>query len=219
MLAVTAEVMGTELSAPALSAFVNDLIVFPDEVIERALVRCRREIRGKNGFPPTLTIADVLDRVGVVSESEVECAEWRAAWDVTVRYADKYITSDAEGGYGEKRYFGGKLSIPELPPQIRDTVRRIGGWHALKCMNNDDFPFVQKRFCEEYRAWEATEVALSRKAVAGIGGLGELLGAKTMPQPKRTEEVRAESAHLLRGSTTRTANDECVPKTHPAAGL
>jgi hypothetical protein len=201
MVAATAEVMGTELSSTALSLFVNDLAHLPDDVITHALARCRRELRGNNGYPPTLTIADVLERAGVVGESEAEDAEWQVAWDVAVRHASKYIVSNPEGEYEEKHYFGETIDIPKLPQRIGDTVRRIGGWRALKCITSDDFPFVQKRFREQYQAWEAAEVALSRNAFAGVSGFKELMAAKRMPGGKRLKDVRAESRRLLEAGT------------------
>lgn len=204
MITATAEVMGTELSPSALALFVTDLEKLPIESVAGALVRCRREMRGKNAFPPTLTIADVLDRAGVVVESEAEDAEWQVAWEVAVSHASKYIVSNPEGEYEEKHYFGETNVIPELPQRIRDTVRRIGGWRAIKCMSNDDFPFVQKRFRERYQAWEAAEAALSRNALAGIPGFKELMAAKKMPESKRLADVRAES-RLLSGVATTPA--------------
>jgi hypothetical protein len=215
MVTATAEVMGTELSTPALALFVADLEKLPIESVARGLARCRREIRGRNGFPPTLTIADVLDRAGVVAESEAKDAEWQVAWDVIVSHASKYIISDPEGGYAERRYFGETIVIPELPQRIRDTVRRIGGWRAIKCMSNDDFPFVQKRFRETYQAWEAAESALSGNALAGISGFKELMAAKSMPEGKRIADTRAESRLLsgrsnslgVRGSTPGSPED------------
>src|SRR5450759_969844 len=185
MLVATAEVMGTELSAPALNLFVEDLIELPDEVIARALVRCRREIRGKNGFPPTPTIADVLDRAGVVSETQVEEAECRAAWDVLLRYASKYIVSNVHGGYEEKHYFGQSLEIPQLPDRIKASLRRCGGWQAIKRITNEDMPFIQRRFFEEFRAWNATEAALSAGVLSGNQSFAKLLESRAMPGPKR----------------------------------
>ncbi|HET6179678.1 MAG TPA: hypothetical protein VFE61_22330 [Candidatus Sulfotelmatobacter sp.] len=35
--------------------------------------------------------------------------------------------------------------------------RRTGGWKVYACMTDGDFPFVQKRFFEEYAAWSAVE--------------------------------------------------------------
>jgi len=203
MVTATVEVMGTELSPPALALFVTDLEKVPIESVAGALARCRREIRGRNGFPPILTIADVLNRAGVVVESEADEAEWQVAWDVAVRHASKHIVSNPEGEYEERHYFGETTSIPELPQQIRDTVRRIGGWRAIKCMSNDDFPFVQKRFREAYQAWEAAEFALSRNSLAGIDGFRELMAVKRMPERKRLADVRAESRQLLEVAATK----------------
>lgn len=185
MVTATAEVMGGELSAPALALFVTDLEKLPVEVIAHALARCRREIRGKNGFPPTLTIADVLDRAGVVSAKEVEDSECRAAWDSLLLYAGKHIISDPEGNYGKRRYFGVTIQIPELDQRTADTLRRVGGWKAVKTMTEDDYPFVQKRFYEEYRAWNATEAALSAGALSGNQSFAKLLESRAMPGPKR----------------------------------
>jgi hypothetical protein len=211
MVTATAEVMGTEVSTEALKLWVNALWDLDDGVIQNALLRCCREMRGKNGFPPILTIADVLDRAGVVVESEAEDAEWQVAWEVAVRHASKYIVSNPEGEYEEKHYFGETIVIPELSQRIRDTVRRIGGWRAIKCMSNDDFPFVQKRFREAYQAWEAAEVALSRNALAGIAGFKELMTGKTMPEGKRLADVRAES-RLLSGRGNSLSVPASIPK-------
>jgi hypothetical protein len=185
MVAATVDTMGAELSAPALNLFVEDLAMLSDDVIAHALARCRREIRGRNGFPPTLTIADVLDRAGVVSETQVEEAECRAAWDVLLPHADKYIVNNVHGGYEEKHYFGQSLEIPQLPDRIKDSLRRCGGWQAIKRMTNEDMPFVQRRFYEEYRAWNATEAALSAGALSGNQSFAKLLESRAMPGPKR----------------------------------
>ena len=217
MVTATAEVMGTELSTPALALFVADLEKLPIESVARALARCRREIRGRNGFPPTLTIADILDRAGIVAESEAEDAEWQAAWDVAVRHANKYIISNPEGEYQEKHYFGETVVIPELSQRIRDSVRRIGGWRTIKCMSNDDFPFVQKRFREAYQAWRAAEFVLSRNALAGIGGFKELIGAKRMPEGNRLADVRAES-RLLSGTSNSLGVRGRVPRSPEDVG-
>ena len=144
--------MGTEIDPRALSLFVGDLEPLPDEAIQWALVRCRRELRGKNGFPPTLTIADILDRAGVVSEAATSEAQARASWDALLNYADKYIVSDPEGNYGKRQYFGMTVKTPNLDRRTADTLRRIGDWRVIKTMTQDDYPFVQKRFYEIGRA-------------------------------------------------------------------
>ncbi len=185
MVAVTAEVMGTELSGAALCLFVDDLAPLSIDQIGHALARCRREIRGKNGFPPTLTIADVLERAGVVSESAIGDAECRAAWDAMLFYAGKYIASDPHGSYGPRHYFDTKTEIPDLEQRTADSLRRIGGWRVIKTMTEDDYPHVQRRFYEEHRAWRATEAALADKVLAGVSGFAALLTNKAMPGSPR----------------------------------
>jgi hypothetical protein len=181
MVAATVEAMGTELSAPALNLFVTDLLPLADEAIVRALTRSRREIRGKNGFPPTLTIADVLDRAGVVTEAEVEDSQCRAAWDLVQQYISRHVVRDSEGIYVERDFVGnrGRVPMPELSQRIRDTVRRVGGWRVLVNPSEDDLPHVQRRFYEEYRAWAATEQASI--ALKGDPSLQRLAAKVTMP--------------------------------------
>ena len=72
------------------------------------------------------------------------------------------------GVYEERDFEGnrGRIPKPELPQRIQDTVRRVGGWRVLKNPSEADFPHVQRRFYEEYRAWAATEQA-SKTLVGG----------------------------------------------------
>jgi hypothetical protein len=55
--AVTAELTGTELSEAAARVMVADLSGFPESQVLAALVKCRRELRGR------MTIADVISRI------------------------------------------------------------------------------------------------------------------------------------------------------------
>lgn len=56
-IAVTAEVMGTTLSPAAARVFAHDLAEHDDASVLAALVRVRREVRGR------LTVADVISRI------------------------------------------------------------------------------------------------------------------------------------------------------------
>ena len=56
-IAVTAELMGTDLSEAAARVFACELSGFPEAQVIEALTRCRREVRGR------LTLADVLSRI------------------------------------------------------------------------------------------------------------------------------------------------------------
>lgn len=181
MVTATVEAMGAELSAPALNLFVEDLAELPDDAIACALTRCRREIHGKNGFPPALTIADVFDRAGVVTEGQVEDSECRAAWDEVQRYVARHVVRNPVGGYEERDFVGnrGRVPRPELAQRVRDTVRRVGGWQAVVNPSPDDYPHVQRRFHEEYRAWTATQCAATR--MLGVPGLERLVAKAMMP--------------------------------------
>lgn len=56
-IAVTAELTGTQLSAPAAAVLADDLSRYPEGQVLIALTRCRREIRTR------LTVADVVARI------------------------------------------------------------------------------------------------------------------------------------------------------------
>lgn len=55
--AVTAELCGRTFSEAAARVFLADLAAYPEPAVLRALVRCRREVRGM------LTLADVVQRL------------------------------------------------------------------------------------------------------------------------------------------------------------
>jgi hypothetical protein len=209
MLYATAEAMRTEMSEETLSLWSFDLAHLPDELIEHALARIRREIGGRDGYPPVWTLRDVLDRAGVVNPVGVIAAAPLAAWDQAVEYARLYVINDTEGQWVERpitrlvkrvemiahpmyRRKGeglvqiGKIwicrcmpvhtsrteKLPKLDQRLRDTVRRIGGWGAIKRMDPvHDLPFVQRRFAMAYEAWEVCE-QLSTGSLSN-GGLRE----------------------------------------------
>lgn len=56
-LAVTAELMGNEISPPAAQVMYSDLSVYDEGLVMDALVRVRREVKGR------LCIADIIDRI------------------------------------------------------------------------------------------------------------------------------------------------------------
>lgn len=103
-------------------------------------------------------------------------------------FVSKWVQSDVEGRYVITR--GVRSSEPsKLAQRILDTVRRTGGWRAYKCMTNDDFPFQQKRFLEEYEAWTAVEQIAPSKLLTEMPRLQ--LVAKPM-DPPRVAEPRAQ---------------------------
>ncbi|MDH4172195.1 MAG: hypothetical protein OEW90_01020 [Betaproteobacteria bacterium] len=56
-LAVTCELTNTQISTAAAQVMASDLSKYPEDQVLAALVRCRRELKGR------LTIADVLQRL------------------------------------------------------------------------------------------------------------------------------------------------------------
>lgn len=182
-------------SPDAVDVALDVLQRIPVEAVIAALGRCALEIAGA-GYQPTLSLGDITKRTGIPTQSEVDDAECRAAWDALLLHADKYIVSNPEGDYVPRHYFELKVEIPELDPRTADTLRRVGGWKAVKTMSEGDYPFVQKRSYEEYRAWSATDAALSRGALNGNEAFKGLLASRSMPEPKRIAAVREELKRL-----------------------
>lgn len=56
-IAVTSELCGRTFSEAAAAVFVSDLAAYPEEQVLKALVRCRKEVRG------VLTLQDVVSRL------------------------------------------------------------------------------------------------------------------------------------------------------------
>lgn len=56
-IAVTAELTGTQLSQPAARVLAEDLSRYPEKQVLGALVRCRKELRGR------MSVADVIARL------------------------------------------------------------------------------------------------------------------------------------------------------------
>lgn len=81
-IAVTAELTGTELSAPALKVMDADLAAYPEAAVLRALDRCRKELKGR------LTLAAVLERV----EEEDGRPGADEAWSIALASADEAET-------------------------------------------------------------------------------------------------------------------------------
>ncbi len=80
--AVTAELTGTELSEAALRVMAQDLDVYPEAAVLRALDRCRRELKTR------LTLAAVLERI----EEEDGRPGADEAWAIALGAADEAET-------------------------------------------------------------------------------------------------------------------------------
>jgi hypothetical protein len=145
-----AEVFKESLTPECLAIYVESLADLSDDQIRLCFGRA---VRGLEWFPKPSKLRELAGAEGSATNQD---AEARAAWDTVIDFADRYVQSDVHGGYSVDK--GCRISAPpQLQQRIVDTVRRTGGWHAYKCMTNDDFPFQQKRFFEEYKAWNAVE--------------------------------------------------------------
>jgi hypothetical protein len=168
-------VMGHRPDEPGALAMMADILCqsASDEQIAHAMTRCSRECH----YP--VRLPDFLQRIPGQEIPETE-AEGRKAWDLVTSFASKWVQSDPEGKYVITR--GVRSSDPpKLSDRILDTVRRTGGWKVYVCMSDEDFPFVQKRFFDEYKAWIAVEGVELPKL---IQGMPLRLVAKPMDAPK-----------------------------------
>ena len=172
-------VVGSRPDEPGALALMAEILTqnATDEEIDGALTRCARECR----YP--IRLPDILQRIQGQEIPQLE-AEGRKAWDLVISFVSKWVQSDVEGHYVITR--GVRSSDPpKLAQRILDTVRRTGGWRAYKCMTNDDFPFQQNRFLEEYEAWTAVEQIVPSKLLSEMPRLQ--LVAKQMDPPRITE--------------------------------
>jgi hypothetical protein len=158
--------------------------------VTAALNLCVEQCR----FP--VRLPDIMQRIPGYEVPAIE-AEARAAWDTAVMFVEKYVGCDAEGQYGPEHGMYGAWGppdeagearhparYPQLSRRILDVVRRTGGWIQYKRMTEEDQPFQQKRFFEEYMAWTAVEQ---------VTDFGKLL---TMPEIKKLSMPKANTTEL-----------------------
>jgi hypothetical protein len=175
-LALFYAVMGNPPEATgALNAMAADLlaerVAFAE--ISEALNRCRKECR----FP--VRLPDIWQRIPGREVSQVE-AEMRAAWDVVVRYANKWLRWNCE-----RTHACPDGDAPQLAQQIVDCVRRSGGWSAYLSRDPESAPFLQKRFFDEWKAWTATEPIVNANVRAALSApqIKQLSNGKQMEKP------------------------------------
>lgn len=145
---ILAEALGEQITTARLRIYVEMLSDISQPGLAEGFRRAHRELRF---FPK---IAELRQLAGEC-RAESEDAEARAAWDQVNQFVGKYVGSDPWGNYGPEH--GWYRPFPKLPDRILACVRRCGGWRTFACMTNEDFPFVQKRFFEEFKAWSAVE--------------------------------------------------------------
>jgi hypothetical protein len=148
------------------------------QAINAALNRCMVECR----FP--VRLPDIFSRIPGF-DADVN-AEKRLAWDTVLSFTRKYVGNDVYGNFGPEHGWYPK-NFPQLSTRILDTVRRTGGWAAYAKMAEEDFPFQQKRFFEEYQAWtEIQHVASDPSKVLEMPARGKVIAliAEPIPTPR-----------------------------------
>lgn len=178
-LGALANVFGAEPTGAVLDMYSQALADLSEEQFSRAITVAIQRLKF---FPKPAELRELAGATGSAVDRD---AESRKAWEVVIAFAAKWVQSDAEGSYVISR--GVRSSEPpQLSQQILDTVRRTGGWRVYKCMTNEDLPFVQKRFFEEYAAWVAVEQIVPGKLLTEMP-LRQLI-AKPMNPPTIAEK-------------------------------
>lgn len=176
-LTILAEAFGESLTSQRLKIYVADIGDIPAERLNVAFQRARRELRF---FPKVAEILDLAD----VGHRQPEDAEARAAWDEVMKFVPKYVSNDVYGNYGPEHGWHPR-TYPKLCDRILDTVRRTGDWSVYSRMTDEDFPFVQKRFLQEYAAWTAVERVDASKLLTELPRL-QLVSDRWI-QPRETQ--------------------------------
>ena len=162
-LSLAAVAKGQGITPERLRINAEDLVDIPQDALLVAFAKARRELDYLPGVSE-------IRRLAMVDEGSKLDAETRSAWDLAVDFVAKYVSNDVEGNYGPEHGWHGTIVIngkvkrkaryPQLPQRILDVVRRTGGWKQYKLMSENDLPFQQKRFFDEYKAWAAVEQAV-----------------------------------------------------------
>jgi hypothetical protein len=174
-LVALAEVFKEPLTSECLAMYVESLADLSGDQIKLCIGRAVRELEW---FPKPAKLREFVGAEGSTSNQD---AEARKAWDLVTSFASKWVQTDPEGNYVITR--GVRSSEPPtLSDRILDTVRRTGGWKVYMRMTQEDFPFVQKRFFEEYKAWTAVERIATEKLLTETPRLQ--LVAKSMDAPR-----------------------------------
>lgn len=133
MVKATAEVIGQmkPLSTDALIIIVSQLRLRDDKVIRHALDRCAREITTRS-----LSLNDILSRMGDVSEADTIDAAPFAAWDFVLNLR-KYHLRPIAGASGEGQY--------ELADGLVNDFSRYPGTTTLEQLMSAHFHATGRR--------------------------------------------------------------------------
>lgn len=185
---IMAEKLAAQFSLKAVTAALN-----------RCMVECRFPVR----------LPDIFSRIPGF-DVDVN-AEKRLAWETLMHFVRKYVGNDVYGNFGPE-YGWHSYDFPELSPRLLDTVRRTGGWSIYARMRDEDLPFVQKRFFEEYAAWtEIQHVAADPSKVLEMPRRKGLTGIQTIPEAEKPV-VNPELLTVLENATLKSMAPRTAPK-------
>ncbi len=165
----------------------EDLLDIPQERLAMLFAKARRELDYLPQVPE-------LRRLAHVDESGNVDADMRAAWDLLIKHVAKWGRWNCERDHA---YL--ETGAPVLPQRIADSVRRTGGWTLYLAMDADSFPFQQKRFFEEYKAWTRTErAAVDLARLLPAADVKQLVAAKIMQAaPPATVDTKGEPKRIV----------------------
>lgn len=129
---VTAELTGTSLSAPAAKVLCQDLSIYPEAQVLGALVRCRRELRGR------MTLAEIINRLddgrpgpdeawAMMPRSEAATVVWTDEMATAIGVALPLL----EAGDQVAARMAFKESYQREMQIARDTGRPVKWWVSL----------------------------------------------------------------------------------------
>jgi hypothetical protein len=227
MLVLTLEMIGGELTPPALLEFVDNLIVHEMEEVVPALKICAREVKGR------LALKDVLDRMSVAPVRGGRGAEGLAAWAFVLNIKKHHLRRKPAGDGPEAYEFcshtlndwerypevrrgnvgalleahwnaTGRREVPcrtipcpAIPQRTNDSVVRSGGWARVAGMLPEEVTWAQKDFLAQYSAWDSVEVARAALPASGPAALPPS-SVRANPLP---EEFQMEIRCLSKGKT------------------
>jgi hypothetical protein len=151
-LTLTAVAKGQTFSVERLQVNANDLIDIAQDALLVAFNKARRELDYIPG------VAEIRRLAGMDEKGSID-AEARAAWEMLELFVRKYVDCDVYGNYGPEHGWYPR-NYPLLSERIMGTVKRTGGWRGYKTMTDEQFPFQQRRFFDEYKAFASVQPIL-----------------------------------------------------------
>lgn len=181
-----------EMPPERLLAYADVLVEIPREKLEPVFYKLRRE-------------TTVFPQVPEIREAALgnEQTEALAAWEEAIRFCSKYVDCDPFGNFGPEH--GWYKSWPRLSDRILQTVRMTGGWRSLKLMDDNDEPFLRKRFLEAYE--HALDVIALPAGILSLPALPEP-ARKKLPMPSVQPVPAPTIEQIAKPFFTSISNDE-----------